>query len=106
MLQLVFCTSILINLPHLTTSNHLLSIHSPLRALLIRFYSYEEALEFLKNGFQGPRSDEENKVKVEEVNIDYRNVVNDKKEEVKEEVRESNLYMRLPNKKDERAQMM
>ena len=69
-------------------------------------YRYEEALEFLKNGFQGPRSEEENKIKIEEINIDYKNVVNEKKEEVKEEVGENNSYMRLPNKKDERAQMM
>lgn len=60
----------------------------------------------MKNGFQGPRSEEENKLKIEEINIDYKNVVNEKKEEVKEEVGENNSYMRLPNKKDERAQMM
>jgi hypothetical protein len=97
---------IAIFLPHVTTSKYLPSIYSSSLSLAILFYSYEDALEFLKNGFQGPRSDEENKIKVEEVNIDYKNVVNEKKEELKEEEGDSNSYMRLPNKKDKRAQMM
>lgn len=60
----------------------------------------------MKNGFEGPRSDEEKKIEVEEVNIDYKNVVNEKREDVKEGAGESNSYVRMPNKKDERAQMM